>query len=492
MTTLKIEICTWSKAVTPEGWILLPVRPSEQKPVEPLSEDVCLQLNIPDTDWASEGDSCHTDSDGIVIFKAAPILYKDGVGSYSTLNSAGDALGRGLKALSTRKVRHAAILMPEMASAKTALASLLLGIPDLAAFDVSPFKTHETEKKMVKIPEITFVTMKGRDSAALRALLHRIRLMSEGVNFARRLVDVPANWLGPAELAAEARTLESDGIRFSLLGKRDLEKMGGLAAVGSGSKKEPCFIILELNPGKKSPLVLIGKGVTFDSGGLSLKTSHGMIDMKNDMGGAAAVIAAIRTLARLGCRKRVIGLVPAVENMPDGGAMRPSDVVRMYDGQTVEISNTDAEGRLIVADALAYAATLHPEWTVDIATLTGAVVTALGPMFTGLFTDDKGLEQAICRASERSGERVWGLPLHVWFRDEMKSLFADWKNRAGTEGAASLAAAFLQAFAKGRWAHLDIAGSVWTDKDRSYFPKGPSGVGVKLLVELVEGAGFHQ
>jgi leucyl aminopeptidase len=267
-------------------------------------------------------------------------------------------------------------------------------------------------------------------------------------------------------------------------------KMGGILAVGQGSANPPRLVILEHKPGGRATiptLCLIGKGITFDSGGISLKPSPGMHDMKHDMSGAAAVLGAMRAIALLKLPLHVVGVVAAAENMPGPSAYRPGDIITTLAGKTIEITNTDAEGRVVLADALHYAnATYEPQAMIDLATLTGACVVALGPWATGLLGNHEGLIEAVRAAGERSGERTWHLPLFDAHKEAMKSNVADLKNAGGRNAGTSTAASFLSAFVGDRpWVHLDIAGTGWSDKPGPYQQRGATGVGVRLLIELL-------
>ena len=313
----------------------------------------------------------------------------------------------------------------------------------------------------------------------------------EAVLFARDLVAQPGNVATPTYLAEKAVEMSGRyGITCRVLEREEMERhaMEALLAVAKGSRQPPKFIVLEyLAAGEKTkPTVLVGKGITFDSGGISLKPREGMEKMKTDMAGGAAVMGALMAAAALKLPVNLVGLVPAAENLPGGGACKPGDVVRSMAGRTIEIVNTDAEGRLILCDAIHYAQRYRPAALIDLATLTGACVVALGSFATGLMGNDEGLKRAVKRAAEASGERVWELPLWEEYGELMKSDIADLKNAGGPEAGAISAGWFLQNFAgKTRWVHLDIAGTAWMDKDRPYQPKGATGVGVRLLVEYL-------
>jgi leucyl aminopeptidase len=329
------------------------------------------------------------------------------------------------------------------------------------------------------------------EAGALKGGVKRGWAMGEAVNFARDLVTHPANVAVPAFLAHAARSLARKyGMTCRVLEARDAERlgMGGFLSVAQAGVAPPKFIVLEhagRNP-KTAPVVLVGKGVTFDTGGLNIKPGGGMRTMKTDMSGAAAVLGAMRAIGELNAPQRVVALVPCTENMIAGQANRPGDVITTLSGLTVEIDNTDAEGRLILGDALTYARRYKPQAVVDAATLTGACVVALGESCSGVLGNSEALIDRIRRAADRTGDRVWELPMWPEYFDQIKSDIADIKNTGGRWGGAITAAAFLGRFTEDYpWAHLDIAGPAWREREFPYTPKGASGVGVRLLAELV-------
>jgi leucyl aminopeptidase len=345
----------------------------------------------------------------------------------------------------------------------------------------------------------------ARDGRAeLAAAVARGARWAEAACLARDLASTPGQDLTPEGLALRAREIARDtGATCRVLGVPELERlgMGALLAVGRGSVHPPRFIVLERAP-KRRPaaaggraaarvptVVVIGKGITFDTGGISLKPAPDMAKMKYDMSGAAAVLGLFSALPdageRAGLPFRVVGLVPAAENMPGGGALKPGDVVRALDGTSIEVVNTDAEGRLVLADALGYAARLKPDVVVDLATLTGAISIALGHLAAGLFTTDEPLAAELLSASAASGERLWRMPLSDDYAVGLRSEIADIANSSGArEGGAILGAVFLKRFAQGmRWAHLDIASTAWSPVERPHEPRGPTGFGVRLLLE---------
>lgn len=313
------------------------------------------------------------------------------------------------------------------------------------------------------------------------------------VFLARDLQNTPGSDLYPEILASKVKTLgkKNSKIRIKVFGFDEIRKrkMRGLEAVGKGSERKPRFIIIEYfgTDKKKSPYVIVGKGITFDSGGISIKPAADMWEMKGDMSGAATTIAVLLTAAELKLKVNLIGLVPAAENMPSGSSMRPGDIIRTSSGKSIEIDNTDAEGRLILADALEYAVRYKPKVVIDLATLTGACVVALGQFAAGLFTHEDELARNLVRASNLTGERTWRLPLWEDYHNLIKSDFADVKNVGGKWGGAITAACFLEKFVdkKYKWAHLDIAGPAFAEENISYTSKTMTGYGVRLLIQYL-------
>jgi leucyl aminopeptidase len=311
-----------------------------------------------------------------------------------------------------------------------------------------------------------------------------------GQRLARYLQMQPGNVCTPTYLAEQARRLaESYGFRLTVLDRSQIqsEGMGALLAVAQGTAQEPRFIVLEhRGAGDAAPVVFIGKGVTFDSGGISIKPAQNMEEMKFDMSGAAAVLGTFEVLGRLKPKINVVGVIPATENLPSSTALKPGDVIKSHLGKTIEIINTDAEGRLILCDALSYVRRFKPVAVVDVATLTGAVVVALGHAATGMMGTDEALLAEVRDAGERSGERCWPLPLWDEYRDLLKSDVADLKNSAGRGAGAIAGGWFLREFVDGfPWVHLDIAGTAYTEAEAPYQTKGPTAVGVRLFSELV-------
>lgn len=357
----------------------------------------------------------------------------------------------------------------------------------LATYDADDYKTEDKSKTYIE--EIVFATDQDLDSEEVERALKRGEILAQATNLARRLVNEPGNCFSPTRMAETAKEVaEKNGLEVEILDEPEMEEreMGAILAVSRGSDEPGRFIILRHFGDSQStapPAVLIGKGVTFDSGGLSLKPANSMEEMKADKAGACAVLSAMQAIAQLQTRKNVVGLIPAVENLPSGRAQRPGDVVRSMSGKTIEIINTDAEGRLILADALHYGRQLKPEFMIDIATLTGACVVALGHLRAGLFSNNEDLYEKLLRAAEFSGEKFWRLPLDHDYRKEIESPIADIKNCGSRWGGAVTAAKFLQEFVGDTpWCHIDMAG---VDLFKNGEEKGPTGFGVLTLVKMV-------
>ena len=338
---------------------------------------------------------------------------------------------------------------------------------------------------------VTGVTVLGADAAKLKRGIATGAVLADATNFARDLANEPSNVLTPTEFAGRAQTLaEETGLEYELLEEADAAKlgMGAYLGVAKGSHEPAKFIILRHRGGAAPALGFVGKGVTFDSGGISIKPANNMGAMKQDMSGGAAVIAAVGALARLGTPINVTAIVPATENMPGGGAIKPGDVLTAMNGKTIEVINTDAEGRLILADALAYANRLELSPLIDVATLTGACAVALGTITTGLMTNDDELGNEIRTAGKRAGEKIWALPMFEEYDEAIKSSVADVKNTGGRYGGAITAAKFLAKFVEDTpWAHLDMAGTDDAEKDSGATVKGATGVPVRTLIRFALG-----
>jgi leucyl aminopeptidase len=368
--------------------------------------------------------------------------------------------------------------------AESFVTGLLLG-----TYQYNEFKTVGRDK----IKEIKEAVLLVEQSERLKPVQDSVRVgavISHAVCMARDLVNGPSNSITPAALVENARKMANAhgmGIQVFEVSQAETMGMGAFVAVAKGSQEPGKFIVLEHNRDRGfDTLVLVGKGITFDSGGISIKPSEGMDRMKDDMSGAAAVLGTLAAAAQLQLPLHLIGIIPATENLPSGKAYKPGDVLKTLSGQTVEVISTDAEGRLVLSDALTYSLRYKPKAIIDLATLTGACVVALGDYVAGLFGNDETLVKRIETASAKTGEKVWRMPLWDEYFDNIKSDVADFKNVGTRAGGAIIGAIFLSKFVeKTPWVHLDIAGPASIDKDRPYNPKGGTGAGVRLLVQLL-------
>jgi leucyl aminopeptidase len=401
--------------------------------------------------------------------------------------------GTVVAALAQSGESEAAILLGELPqlpiAAAEAAAALALG----ARLRSYRFDKYRTQLKPDQLPSLKKLQILTADPGAARKVFASLDKVADGVFMTRDLVSEPGNVLYPESLAERAQSLAELGVEVESFDEKKLKKLGAgaLIGVGQGSARPPRLIILHWNGAKDPeapPVAIIGKGITFDTGGISLKPGPGMEDMKWDMGGSGVVIGLIKALAGRKAKVNVVGLVAAAENMPDGNAIRPGDILTSLSGQTIEVNNTDAEGRLVLADALWYAQDrFKPKVMIDLATLTGACTVALGSEHAGLFANDDALAEQLIQSGKAVGESVWRLPLGDGYNKQIDSDVADVKNvTGGREGGASIAAVFLQRFVNGaKWAHLDIAGMAWSKKDAPTVPKGATGYGVRLLDHLI-------
>lgn len=363
----------------------------------------------------------------------------------------------------------------------------------LATYRFADYKSGSKPKSHLE--KLTLVELDGMKTEAEQRGVKVGQAVANGVKLARDLVNQPPNFLTPTRFADMAHEMAASrpGLRVKVLEREDMAKlgMGAILGVAQGSAEPPKFIMLDHGPANEPPVVIVGKGITFDSGGISIKPSLRMELMKGDMAGAAAVLGAMQVVADLDLPLHVIGLIAATENMPGGNAIKPADVLKAMNGKTIEIISTDAEGRLVLADALSYAQTLQPppQAMVDLATLTGAVYMILGRAASGLFSNNDDLSKQLSEAGERCSERVWRLPLYPEFREIIDSDVADMKNSAGihpSPAGASVGAIFIQEFAgKYPWAHLDIAAMTYHQSAGPLGPKGATGYGVRLLTEFL-------
>lgn len=362
----------------------------------------------------------------------------------------------------------------------------------LSLYQFNQHKTVQEDDDEKALESITFLAESEPSQPTVERAVQRGQTIAEGTILARDLSNQPANHLTPTQLAEKAEAVAADsGLRCEVFDKATLEEKGfrTLLAVAQGSVEEPRFIILEYTPEGEGQdtVVLVGKGITFDTGGISLKPGKGMHEMKHDMSGAAAVLGAMKVVGQLKPDLHVIGVIAATENMPSGTAIKPGDVVTSYGGKTIEILNTDAEGRLVLADALGWTAQYNPQGVVDLATLTGAVITCLGHIAAGAMSTDSALMDKVKAAAEKTHERVWELPLWDDYDEGIKSKVADVQNIGDGTAGTIAGGAFLKKFVEDYpWVHLDIAGTAWGMKGSTYIPEGASGYGVRLLVQLVE------
>jgi len=369
-------------------------------------------------------------------------------------------------------------------------ADLALGVL-LRAYAFDRYKTKRKDDE--KAPENRSVTIAVANGAAVRAAFTRRQAIGDGVIAARDLVNEPANVLYPEEFARRAGALKKLGVAVEVLGPGELKKLGmnALLGVGQGSTRESRVVVMRWNGGRKgdAPVAFIGKGVCFDTGGISIKPAASMEDMKGDMAGAACVTGLMQALAGRKAHVNAVGLIGLVENMPDGNAQRPGDIVTSMSGQTIEIINTDAEGRLVLADVIWYAAKrFKPKFMIDLATLTGAIVIALGQEYAGMFANDDRLAERLAKAGEATGEKVWRMPLAPEYDKMIDSKFADMKNTGGSRwGGAITAAQFIKRYVDDKlpWAHLDIAGTGFDSRQTDINRSWASGWGVRLLDRLV-------
>ena len=371
--------------------------------------------------------------------------------------------------------------------AQTAAVGAVMGL-----FEPDKYRTKEKEKREIKAATIV---IENADKKAVQRGAERGRIIGESTNFTRDLANEPGAWMTPTIMADRAKQMAKEfGLRFDVLDQKQMEKlgMGSLLGVARGSDEPPKLIILKYEPSrfrsrKGELLALVGKGVTFDSGGISLKPGENMELMKYDMTGAATVIGTMRAIAQLKPSVPVLGVAPCTENLPSGKATKPGDVLRAMTGKTIEVINTDAEGRLILADAIAYAKKLGATRIIDMATLTGAVSIALGDVNTAILGTDQELIDEVIASGREVGEKFWQLPLDDEYTKQIKSDIADIRNIGGKKAGTITAAAFLKEFAEETpWAHLDIAGTAWGDPATAYRSKGPTGIAVRTLVEFIE------
>src|SRR5512140_1677167 len=417
-----------------------------------------------------------------------------GLGEVETLTPerarrAGGKLARTIHDLKLRKVTLCGVPQTPGIDVHRTTGAMVEGVL-LGSYRYEDWKTRDRKPGHLRL--LNVAPENGADVKHHQDALNRIVAGVEATVYTRDIANRPSNDLTPTALAQAARELaDANGMKCTVLDYKKAEALGmhAFCGVAKGSHEPPAFIVVEYSggPAGQPPIVIVGKGLTFDSGGISLKPAENMDHMKFDMCGAAAVLGTLNAIASIKLARNVVGIIPAVENMPGGRAYKPGDILKTLGGPTIEVRNTDAEGRVVLSDALAYAARYSPEAVIDLATLTGGCVVALGNECAGLFSNDRDLARRIIAAGEETGDRCWELPLWDDYRELVKSDVADLKNTAGRPASAITAPCLTSAFAdKYRWAHLDIAGTAYTERNMPYSPKGATGFGVRLLVHLLE------
>lgn len=474
-----------------------------------LKKESTQQFDALKLDKSALKDFAAADGESLLVYSGASrlgvqrvlLVGLGDIGGEESFRKAGNAITREAGRVKARKIALDASGIVEWASrcsasperlAEVLALSLVQGTYRFDRFMSGKLDKKKKEKKAVALEQCIFRVNAGSLKDVEKGVLQG-GLIGESQSLARDLVNLPGNQLNARDIARYARDSgERFGYEVTVMEKDDIERlnMGGLLAVNKGSTEPPTFSILDYTPagGAKKTVALVGKGVTFDSGGISIKPSSGMDDMKSDMAGAAAVLATVEAAARLELPYRVVGFIPATDNMPDGSAQKPGDVITTYSGVTVEVGNTDAEGRLILADALTYAVQEYsPDVIIDLATLTGACIVALGHTVAGLFSNDDKLASALSAAGEESGEKVWRLPLWDEYDELIKSEVADIHNTGGRGAGTITAAKFLEKFVDGHksWAHVDIAGPSFAVSKSPQRIKGGTGFGVSLLVDYL-------
>ena len=474
--------------------------------VVPVFEDEAVTDALPAIDKATRGEVKHATASGEIRGRLFEIFVTPSFGdswkparvAIAGAGKAADFTTERLRKVATaaalaargRRIPRVAFLIRGPIPAPEAAQAITEGLV-LAGFSVDQYKTGERFGPAATDLAIVAPAEDYPDSGALEAALRRGQILGDSSNLARAFANEPSNLLTPSVFAERAAAISKEaGVDVEILQQKAIENlgMGLLLGVARGSAEPPRVIVMRHDPpgAPKTPVLgLVGKGITFDTGGISIKPAEGMERMKDDMAGGAAVICAMRAIALLGAPIRVVGVVPTTENMPGGKAMKPGDVLTGAGGKTVEVINTDAEGRLILGDGLWYAQQLGATHLVDVATLTGACVVGLGKVVSGLFGRPDAWRDTVRTVAEAAGDRCWPLPLYDEYFDQIRSEIADMMNSGGRAGGACTAAIFLKEFTNDLpWAHLDIAGTAWAEEAKPYQPKGPIGVAVRTLAEL--------
>jgi len=404
------------------------------------------------------------------------------------------AAGLASRAARDGRIRHLYFMLPTSGDRRSSTRAVAEGAT-LGLYEVDFYQNKEEETP--ELERLTIVADAEVDK--LRAEVERARIISEAVNWTRTLADEPGAGLPPREFARRASEMaEEFGLSVETLDAEEVRKrgMGGLWGVGRGSEEKPALIVIRYEPEGAADdnttdadelWAFVGKGITFDTGGISLKHGLDMYEMKTDMAGGAAVLGALRAIAQLKPPQRIVGIIPAAENMPSGHAIKPGDVIKTLAGYTIEVVDTDAEGRLVLADGIAYARELGAKRIVDLATLTGSIIVALGDQRTGLFSNNDEWANQVTAAATRAGEPVWWMPVSDDYKKRIESAIADFKNYGGRPDATAAALLLSKFAADTPWVHLDIAGTAWYDEAQPHAPKGSTGTGVRTLVELVCG-----
>jgi leucyl aminopeptidase len=411
-----------------------------------------------------------------------------GLGSHADFdtNVLNHAAAMAVRSVRASQIKHLHFIIPSSGDAPRMTRAVAEGA-HLGLYDNAFYRKHEDETSLEKLTLIS-----SENSDELGGEIERGRIVAESINWTRRLADEPGATLPPREFARRAAEMaEEFGLRVETLDAAEIKArgMGGLWGVGKGSEEPPALIVLRYEPEGASESdelwAFVGKGITFDTGGISIKHGLDMYEMKSDMAGGAAVLGALRVIAQLKPQRRIVGIIPSAENMPSGKAIKPGDVIKTLAGYTIEVVDTDAEGRLVLADGIAYAKQLKASRIVDLATLTGSIIVALGDHRAGLFSNNDEWAARVEEAARRAGEPVWRMPASDDYKKRIESAIADFKNYDGRPDATA-AALLLSRFAgETPWVHLDIAGTAWNDETRPYAPKGSTGAGVRTLVELV-------
>lgn len=459
-----------------------------------------------------DGDFQGKEGDSLIVYAQTPggtrRLLLVGLGSCADfeVNGLRRAAATAARAARGAGMSRLSFAAPSLLNMRRAARAVAEGA-HLGAYENDFYQSRE-EEEGTALEEFVIVSADagGGARATLESELEGARVVCESVNWARALADEPGGNLPPREFARRVAEMAAEfGLRVETLGAEEIRArgMGGLWGVGQGSDEPPALIVVRYEPedfsgaataikttgafGSEELFAFVGKGITFDTGGISIKPAQGMEEMKSDMAGGAAVLGALRAVAQLRPSRRVVGIVPAAENMPSGKAIKPGDVVRTYAGYTIEVVDTDAEGRLVLVDGIAYARSLGATRIIDLATLTGSIIVALGDHRAGLFSNEDGWARHVAEAAERVGEPVWRMPVGDDYKKKIESDIADFKNYGGRPDATGAALLLSRFAADTPWAHLDIAATAWLEEPTAYAPAGATGTGVRTLVELVCG-----